>query len=427
MTEETREIEAYFDRLWPICRSIMGPGYRASLQILSEIFPHEGLEFRTGERVHDWTVPEEWEAFEAYVVDPNGRRFADFERSNLHLLNYSVPFDGELSFDELKDHLYTIAAQPDAIPYVTSYYAKRWGICISHDEFLRLPRSGRYAVKIRSEHRPGRLVVAEAVLPGDSDREVLFSSYLCHPSLANNELSGPLILSFLFRRLQQKSRRKLTYRFVLVPETIGAVAFLSRRGSHLKQHCIAGYQLSCIGDAGALSYKTSRQVASMADRAALAVLRQEPDLRRHSFNPAIGSDERQYCSPGYDLPIGSVMRTMYTLYPEYHTSLDNKSLMDFERMGATLDRLVEICEALEENNVWKSRFPYGEPQLGPRGLFRSLSEKWREDEELAMWWILNYADGRHDALAISELSGVAPRTISAVAAKLADHGLLDAI
>jgi len=403
----------------------MGPGFRQSLTILSEVFPHDLLEFKTGERAHDWTIPEEWEPHDAKFVDANGKAWANFNVNNLHLLGYSTSFEGLVSFEELKGHIRTLPDQPDAIPYVTSYYAKRWGFCMAHREFLQLPTTGEYTVSIHTSFRPGRLVVAESVLSGESDREVLFSSYLCHPSLANNELSGPLILSFLYRRLARRRNRKLTYRFVLVPETIGAIALLSRRGNHLRERCAAGFQLSCIGDRGSLSVKTSRQEKSLADRAALAVLRQETGLRRYGFNPAVGSDERQYCSPGYDLPVVSVMRTMYTLYPEYHTSLDNKSLMDFELMSATLDRLVEICDALESNRVWKSLFPFGEPQLGPRRLFRSLSEKDRAEEEMAMWWVLNYSDGLNDELAIAERSGFPPKLISAVARKLADHGLLE--
>lgn len=423
---ESQLIESTFDRLWPICRSILGPGYRASLDILAEVFPHERLTFATGTRILDWTVPQEWVPESAFLQTPDGRRVADFKTNNLHLLNYSQPFEGRLSKQELREHVYTLPAQPDAIPYVTSYYAPRWGFCLSQQEWDALPE-GEYLASIQTRLVDGHLVVAEAVLPGASEKEILFSSYLCHPSMANNELSGPLMLSFLYRRLAQKKNRKYTYRFAILPETIGSVALLSQRGAHFQKHLVAGYVLTCIGDGGKISYKASRQQNSLADRAARAALRSYDGARFYDFNPAVGSDERQFCSPGFNLPVGSFLRTLYTEYPEYHTSLDNKALMDFEKMSETLDYLEKTIAAVESNETWENLFPHGEPQLGPRGVFRTLSDKHRHADEIALWWVLNYSDRQNDTLAIAERAGLPFDTVARVAEQLHAHGLLQRV
>ncbi len=402
----------------------MGPHYRQSLDILSEVVPFEQLEFKTGEKILDWTVPEEWEPLSAYLVDPNGIRRADFSTNNLHLLGYSMPFEGRLKKSELQKHVYTLPNQPEAIPYVTSYYTKRWGLCLSQREWNAMPENGDYFVQIQSRFTPGKLVVGEAILPGETSEEILFSSYLCHPSMANNELSGPLVLSFLYDRMKQWKHRRYTYRFVVLPETIGSVAYLSRRGEHFRDRLRAGYVLTCIGDGGNLTYKMSRRENTLADRAALHVLGATEALKTVRFNPAVGSDERQYCSPGFNLPVGSVMRTMYTDFPEYHTSLDNKSFMDFEKMSETTALLEQVALALEQNRSWENLLPYGEPQLGPRGIFRTVSEKQREDHEIALWWVLNYSDGEHDLLAIAERSGCTLRSLNSAAELLAKHGIL---
>ncbi|HLD27967.1 MAG TPA: DUF4910 domain-containing protein [Patescibacteria group bacterium] len=405
MTNQAQRIEQYFDRLWPLNRSITGPGFRQSLEILSEIAPFKNLEFATGRKVLDWTIPQEWRVKEAYLICPDNKKRADFKVNNLHLVGYSRPFAGSLSLSELKEHLYSLPDQPRAIPYVTSYYKDYWGFCLSDEELKSLPQ-GVYQAVVDTELTDGELVVGETVLRGESKKEILFSSYLCHPSMANNELSGPLVLAFLYEQLSKLPQRKFTYRFVLAPETIGAIAFLSERGKHLKKNLAAGYQLTCLGDKGKFTYKKSRQENSLADRAALQILKELDGHNIVSFNPAFGSDERQYCSPGFNLPFGSLMRTMYAQYPEYHTSLDNKSLMDFGRMEQTVEVLISIIRAIEGNQTFINRQPYGEPQLGPRGLFRSLSTKEpQKEEDLAIWWLLNMSDGSHDLLSIAEKSG----------------------
>ncbi|HIO70208.1 MAG TPA: DUF4910 domain-containing protein, partial [Nitrospirales bacterium] len=334
-------IEKYFDRLWPICRSITGPGYRESLDVLSELMPTQRLKFETGRKVLDWTVPNEWVARDAYFVGPDNVKRAQFSVNNLHLLGYSAPFVGTMSLAKLRAHLYSIPEQPHAIPYLTSYYEERWGFCLTHAELQSLP-DGEYHVMVDTELKPGHVEIGEAVLPGATDEEVLISTYLCHPSLANNELSGPLVAAFLYERLAAVSCRRYTYRFVIAPETIGSICYLSEKGQHLKDHLVAGFQITCVGDAGNFTYKTSRNGNTLADRAARLVLR---DLGPHTiiaFNPYEGSDEQQYCSPGFDLPVGSLMRTTYDAYPEYHTSLDNKQFISFEAMAGSLEAYEKI-------------------------------------------------------------------------------------
>lgn len=424
MGELRSRIEKYFDRLWPICRSIAGPGFRESLDILSEVIPTERLRFRTGHKVFDWQVPKEWVVREAYFVDPKGVKHADFKSNNLHILNYSVPFRGVMPLEKLKPHLHSLPDQPKAIPYVTSYYDENWGFCISNEELQRLPK-GNYEVVVDTERRNGWVEVGEAVLPGRTKKEVLFSSYLCHPSLANNELTGPLVLAFLYEKLAKMARRHYSYRFVILPETIGSICYLSKRGTHLKKHLIAGYVLTCLGDRGPFTYKLSRDGQSLADRAARLILR---DIGKHQivpFVPHMGSDERQYGSPGFNLPVGSLMRTMYGCYPEYHTSDDNKTFISFEAMEESLGAYVSIVKALEGNCIWRGTVMYCEPQLGKRGLYPRLGTKQLADEKLrATMWLLNLADGTQDLLAIADKSGCRMELLVLVADELEKAGLL---
>jgi aminopeptidase-like protein len=419
------ELECLFDRLWPLPRSITGPGFRESLCILEELVPFVRHEHKTGSQVLDWRVPQEWHPRAAWIEGPDGQRHCDFAVNNLHLLGYSTPFRGELDLADLQAHLYSLPEQPDAIPYLTSYYAPRWGFCLSHREREQLP-PGRYRIVIDSELSDGAVISAEAILPGDEPGEILFSSYLCHPSMANNELSGPLVLTSLYRALAARPSRRYTCRFVLGAETIGSICYLARVGDHLRKELRAGFVLTCCGDRGHLSYKRSRRGDCLADRAALLALRDRGcEHEVIPFTPALGSDERQFCSPGFDLPVGSLMRTMYTRFPEYHTSLDNKSFISFEHLADTVEAYLAVVEALEANRVWRNTCPFGEPQLGPRGLFRSLgSQKEVERRDTAMWWALNLADGQHDLLAMAARSGCAIADLAAICAELASAGLL---
>jgi len=423
MNNESREIERLFDHLWPICRSITGPGYRESLDILSEIMPTERLRFKTGTVIYDWTVPKEWTPRKAYFIDPKGRKHADFSVNNLHLLGYSIPMQREMSLRELKPHLFTLPDQPAAIPYRTSYYVERWGFCLSHREFLSL-KEGRYKVVIDTELKNGSVELGETFLPGETRQEILFSTYLCHPSLANNELSGPLITAFLYKRLAARRKRRFTYRFVVGPETIGTLCYLSLRGKHLASKLAAGFVVTCAGDDGLFTYKCSRRGDTLGDRAARIVLRDAGKHRLVPFTP-IGSDERQYCSPGFNLPVGSLMRTMYGQYPEYHTSLDNKDLINFKAMLRTVEVYERVVDAMEANKVWISLHPYGEPQLGKRGLYPTLGAgKEIEKKRLAMMWFFNLADKDHDLLAMAERSGCSIDLLQTVAHEAAEAGLV---
>ena len=402
-----KQLEKYFDRLWPIMRSLTGDGNRKTLGILSELVDLKITEVPSGTTCLDWTVPPEWNIREAWIKNGQGHKIVDIADDNLHILGYSVPFNGELGFDELKPHLYTLPEQPDLIPYLTSYYQRRWGFCLSHDQFLKLDRNDTYHVFIDSSlDEQGTMTTGEAVLKGKSEEEILFSTYICHPSMANNELSGPLVTAFLYKKLKQKKNRKYTYRFLFAPETIGSIYNLSVKGMYWKKNLQSGFVINCVGDPGAFTYKKSRRGNSLADRVAEAVLKQtEKQYKIIDFVPR-GSDERQFCSPGFNLPVGSLMRTMYGQYPEYHTSADNKNFIDFEAMEKSVLKYLELVEVLEKNEKYLNNLPYGEPQLGKRGLYPTLSEKDKSSFVDAMMWMLNLSDGENDLIAISERSKI---------------------
>jgi len=421
------EIADYFDRLWPLNRSLTGDGVRESLRILAELVPIEHTEVPSGASVFDWIVPPEWNVREAYVVTPRGDRILDFRENNLHLLGYSTSFEGKVTRGELEDHLYSLPAQPTAIPYVTSYYEPRWGFCLSQEQRDGL-EDGDYRVVVDAEHRQGSLTIGEIYLPGETEREVLFSTYLCHPSLANNELSGPLVTAFLAREVSRMPQRRLSYRFVFVPETIGSLCLLHLRGEHLLKHLAAGYVVTCVGTDTPFTLKRSRRHASLADRAAVSVLRSARqgfiDL---DFFPDGGSDERQYCSPGFNLPVASVMRAMYGTYPEYHTSLDNRDLISFSALSETVDLYSDIVAVLEANGSFQNLSPFGEPQLGRRGLYPTLGTAEATQETSATMWLLNMSDGEHDLLQVSEQSGHSVALLRTLADRCVASGLLDAL
>ena len=421
----TKKIIEYFDKLWPINRSIMGPGFRSSLEILSEIMPMNYYSFATGNQVLDWEVPKEWDVNEAYLIDPNGKKIANFSLNNLHLVGYSIPFRGKMNLNELKSHLHTLEHIPDAIPYVTSYYKEYWGFCISHNEYNKLI-DGEYEIVVDTLLYDGTLITGEAVIKGSTSNEIFFSTYLCHPSMANNELSGPLGIVFLYNLIKSIPNPRFTYRFVISSETIGTIAYLSKMGEHLKKNVKAGYQMTCMGENSDYTYKKSRQQNSLADRAAEISLRHcgEP-FQIVSFDPGEGSDERQYCSPGFNLPVGSLMRTQYGKYYQYHTSLDNKDFIDFEKLKDSIYQYFDIVKTLEANFNWVSIMQNGEPQLGKRGLYPSLADKTSHDNHLkAILWILNYADGEHDLIEISNLSGFSINTLISATDVLNSNGIL---
>jgi aminopeptidase-like protein len=420
-------IEKYFDRLWPITRSLTGNGNRDSLKILSELIDLEVTEVPSGTTCFDWNVPPEWNIKEAWIKNSKGEKIVDFSKNNLHILGYSEPFQGILSFEELKSHIYTLPDQPELIPYLTSYYKRRWGFCISHRQFLELDKNDNYEILIDSSlDENGSMSIGEAIIKGKSEKEILFSTYICHPSLASNELSGPLVSAFIYSKLKEQKELKYTYRFIFVPETIGSIHSLSVNGEKWKENLQAGFVITCIGDNGKFTYKKSRRGNSFPDRAVEAILKQtESEFNIVEFFPS-GSDERQYCSPGFNLPVGSLMRTMYGKYPEYHTSADNKDFISFEAMEKSVLKYLEIIEVLERNEKYLNKMPFCEPQLGKRGLYPTLgSQKGTEDFVTTMLWILNLADGTNDLISISEKSKIPFSQLIPVIDRLIENGILE--
>lgn len=417
-------MEHCFDRLWPLMRSITGEGVRRTHDILGELLPLRRLEIPSGTRVFDWVVPEEWEVREAWLEGPDGTRILDIRDNTLHLVNYSEGFRGELDLDALQEHLHSIPEIPEAIPYLTSYYARNWGFCLTHRQRQGL-KPGRYTVHIDARHFPGTMTMSEAVLPGETDREILFSTYTCHPSMANNELSGPLVAAFLYGRLAAMPTRRYTYRFIFGPETIGAIAYLAQNGEHLKKRLEAGLVLSCIGDAGPFTFKRSRRASASIDRVCASVLSARGNgARCLDFWPG-GSDERQYCSPGFNLPVGVLSRSIFAAYPEYHTSLDNKGLLSFEAMQEAVELCFEITQVFEENRVYERTDPHCEPFLTRYDLQEAIGA--RRDpaaSKKAMQWLLNLADGSNDILAMAERSGLAFSVLAGQVATLVRAGLL---
>ena len=401
-------IQIYFDKLFQINRSIMGAGYRKTLKILAEIMPTKKIKFKSGKKVLDWKIPLEWSINDAFILTPNKKKICQFKKNNLHIVNYSEPVNKILNLKSLKKKLHFVKALPDAIPYITSYYKKRWGFCIKYKDYKKL-KDGNYHVFINSNFKKGELIVGEKILKGKSKNEILFSSYICHPSMANNELSGPLVLINLYNMLK---RKKLfhTIRFVLSAETIGTIAYLSKRGTQLKKNVIAGYQMTCLGDRGNFTYKETKNGNTITDAAAKLVLKKYGSNRILKFFPT-GSDERQYSSPGFNLPIGSLMRTPYDRYKEYHTSLDNRSFISFIKIYDSIKAYLDIVTLLENNFYILSLFPYGEPQLNKRDLYKNLSNYNFLNSKLdgfnnSIFWILSHADGKTSYLEILQKSNL---------------------
>jgi aminopeptidase-like protein len=422
MSDTGISMHALVTRLFPICRSITGNGVRETLRILSEYIPLVIHEVPTGYRAFDWTVPKEWNIKGAYIEDATGERVLDFAENNLHVVGYSVPVDTVVTLAELQEHLYSLEDQPDAIPYVTSYYQERWGFCMTHRQRQSL-QEGNYRVVIDSELKDGSLTYAECIVPGELSKEVLISTYVCHPSMANNELSGPAVATFLASWVASAPRR-YTYRFVFVPETIGSLVYLSKNLGTLREKIIAGFNLTCIGDERQYSFMPSRLGRTFADRVAKKVLAAlHPEFVTYSFLER-GSDERQYCSPGADLPVVSIMRSKYGTYPEYHTSLDNLALVTPGGLAGSLEVMQRCIEEIERSRLYRAAW-VGEPQLGKRGLYPTLSRKNHPGYSAQrLLDVLTYADGTHSVADIAELLGVAESELEPTLHTLVDAGLL---
>ena len=408
--------------LYPICRSITGNGLRATLNILRQHIPIEIREVPTGTVVFDWTIPKEWNIRDAYVKNSKGERVIDFQKSNLHVVNYSVPVNARMPLEELKNHLFTVPEFPDWIPYRTSYYKESWGFCLPHRELLRLEQA-EYEVLIDSSLEPGNLTYGEYYLRGASADEVLLSCHICHPSLCNDNLSGVALATALAQSLNGLSLR-YSYRFLFIPGTLGSIAWLCRNQERIGR-IKHGLVLVDVGDAGKFTYKKSRRGNAEIDQAVVNVLKhsaREYDVR--DFDP-YGHDERQYCSPGINLPVGCFSRTPHGEFPEYHTSADNLSFVGSEYLADSFIKCLSILHLLDNNRRYVNLNPMCEPQLGKRGLYRMIGgAKDGGIEELPLLWVLNLSDGEHSLLAISERSGLSFDALKKAADALLQHGLL---
>jgi aminopeptidase-like protein len=396
---------------------------RDTLDILASELP--GLarhEVASGTKCLDWVVPDEWNIRDAYILAPDGSRICEFARHNLHVMGYSVPVDEELSLDELQPHLYSLPDLPSAIPYVTSYYKRRWGFALSEQQRARL-QPGRYRAVIDSTLAPGKIDFADLVIPGESDEEVLLSTYVCHPSMANNELSGPVVATYLAKWLLALPRRRYTYRFVFIPETIGSIIYLSRHIEHLKRKVIAGFMINCVGDERAYGFMPSRKENSLSDRAGRHALQHQTGGYQSFSFLMRGSDERQYCSPGVDLPVASIFRSKYDTYPEYHTSLDDMTLVTPTGLLGGLQAFQRALQAVEANRTFRAQVQ-GEPNLGSRGLYPTLSTKESFGIVFGLVNVFAYSDGERDLLDIAGLLGRPIWELAKAARDLEAHGLI---
>ncbi len=422
MSDLGRRMHALITELYPICRSISGEGLRETLRILARYAPLELHEVPTGTEILDWTVPNEWNIRDAYVADARGARVIDFRRSNLHVVGYSAPFRGRLTLDELLPHLHSLPEKPKAIPYRTTYFEETWGFCLSHEDLLGL-RPGTYDVCVDTTLEPGSITYGEAVLSGEEDSEVVLAVHACHPSMCNDNLSGMAVAAFIAQELAHR-RRRHTFRFLFHPGTIGAIAWLARNRDRLDRFH-HGLVLTCVGDPGGITYKHSRQGTAAIDRAATHVLAftQKPH-ELQDFVPW-GYAERQFCSPGFNLPVGCLMRSPHGSFPEYHTSADDLSFVTPGALAESYSTALAILEVLEGNRTYVNARPYGEPHLARAGLDADIAE--HPDPaafRLALLWVLNLSDGETSLLDIATRSGLPFEEVQAAAARLVDRALL---
>ncbi|MBM3153190.1 MAG: DUF4910 domain-containing protein [Chloroflexi bacterium] len=436
-------------RLFPICRSITGDGVRETLEVLRRQAVFEVYEVPSGTACFDWTVPDEWNIREAFIADANGNRLVDFRASNIHVMNYSIPVDAELSFEELAPHLHTLPDLPDAIPYRTTYYNRNWGFCLTQNQFDALDRCGRYHVRIDSDLKPGSLTFGEAFLEGTSGQEFLFSTYCCHPSLANDNLSGVVLWTLLLKQLSQRKTRH-SYRFIIIPETIGALAYLSRN-QELARKLAGGLVITTVAGPGRFGYKTTFQGNHLLDRLVRLTFKELGlEYIEYPFD-VNGSDERQFSSPGFRIPVGTICKDKYYEYLYYHTSLDNLDFVRPENLVQTLQLYLLTIDKLEQNRTYRSLNPHGEPMLGKRGLYpktggsikqRAADPTGQHDarsyqvsadhiiygNELdAIRWLLFLSDGNTSLLEVAEKTSFPMQQLHDVACKLVEGGLLDVV
>ncbi|HEX3127832.1 MAG TPA: DUF4910 domain-containing protein [Thermoanaerobaculia bacterium] len=422
------EMIRFIADLYPICRSITGDGVRETLRRVKERIPIEIHEVPSGTQVFDWTVPREWNIRDAWIKNPRGEKIVDFQRLSLHVLNYSVPIHQKLPLSELKAHLFTLPDQPDLVPYRTSYYKETWGFCLAHNQLLGL-EEGEYEVLIDSTLEDGSLTYGELFLPGETAQEILISCHVCHPSLCNDNLSGLAVCTFLAEELATRSipPRRLSYRFVFIPGTIGSITWLALNEEKTK-NIVGGLVAANLGDPGRFHYKRSRHGFGTVDRAVMQVLLASGEAHRIEHFVPFGYDERQYNSPGFQLQVGSLTRTPYGRYPEYHTSADNLDLVQPESLAGSLRIYLAVMGALDGNRRYLNQNPKCEPQLGRRGLYRTVGGDDRgRQRELALLWVLNYSDGKHGLLDIAEQSEMPFEAIREAAEALLEAGLLQEI
>ena len=412
-------------KLFPICRSLTGNGVRETLKILKE--EYSGLkvyEVPSGTEVFDWTVPKEWNIRDAYIKNSDGEKIIDFKENNLHIMGYSLPMNERLSLDELTKIIYTQPEQPEVIPYVTSYYKERRGFCMSEQQKCTL-KNGMYHCVIDSDLKDGSLTYGEIIIPGNTEKEILLSTYVCHPSMANNEVSGPCVTIELAKWISELKDRRYTYRIVFLPETIGSITYLSQNIAVMKENTIAGFVLSCVGDNRTYSFVETKYGNTLTDKLLKNVLKYHyPEYKKYDFLHR-GSDERQYNAPGVELPVCAVCRSKYGEYPEYHTSADDLTVISEEGLQGTFELMKKCIMVLEHNNYYKVNC-LCEPQLGKRGLYPTVSKKGSYESIYAMTNFLTYADGKNDLIDISNIINVPVEQLIEIVDKLKQNGLIDA-
>jgi len=415
------------EELFPLCRSLTGTGVRATLDAVGAMIPLAREQMPTGTICFDWEVPREWNIRDAYVKNSKGERILDFNETNLHVVSYSLPVDATMSLAELQPHLHSLPDQPDAIPYRASYYNEAWGFCLTHKQRESLTED-RYEVKIDSTLEPGVLDFGQSTIKGDSSAEIFFSTYICHPSLANDQLSGIILLAHMMKLVAGLPSHRYSYRAVFAPETIGVIAFLSRHAGQLTEHMKAGHVVTCVGDDGPFTYVRSKRADTAADRIAEHAVRHVASTRKRvcnilEFDP-VGSDERQYCSPGLNLPVGSLMRSRYSEFAEYHTSLDNLDFVSEVGMQGSLEGYLRIVQSHELNCKPLRTNPFCEPQLGKRGLYSQYVSVNIEDFHIKLLNILSFADGDHDLIEIADRLKVPVWTIIEPLRRLVEADLI---